>query len=132
MANIQLTPAGWQLTKTNRLKSPPYEKRPSEWYWENGHDVSKENEIFKPLAQVGDTIHIYGRGVSAGTVGKIINIGNEFYSGGCGYACDVEFLDGAIESEWLSYCIKITPDMLQEVKDFYINDGRASRIKVTW
>jgi hypothetical protein len=123
MAKLINTPAGWQLTKTNRLKAPVH-NRPVHV------DVKTHNYWGEPLAQLGEYV-LVGRSVSAGTIGRLVAVKDMWFQS-CGWGCKVEMLDGTMREEWQSWCFKITPDMLQEVKDFYINDGRAGRIKVSW
>lgn len=126
MKNITLTPAGFQLTKTGRLKAPPFK------------DINiypnidpMKNFAGHPIAQLGDVVARWGSGVSAGTVGKVTSVPKD--SGhALGFGFTVELLDGNTDMWWAVNSYVLTPAQLQEVKDFYINDGRASRIKVAW
>jgi hypothetical protein len=41
-------------------------------------------------------------------------------------------LSGEIKSTWVTYTLVIDYEAVQEVKDFYVADGRPERIKVSW
>lgn len=117
--------AFWVRTKTNRLKLPPTFKR-----------VDRQGETHtwcgQPLPRVGDYVHV-GSGVSAGTVGKVINIKTFKFSGQDGMiSIDVETLAGKIQQGWAIGSTVIDYAAVQEVKDFYIADGRPDRIQVPW
>lgn len=120
-------------TKTNRLKMPPHLKDVD---LDMGRGVSGTNWCGQVPAKVGDFIVRTGHGVSAGTVGKIIRLDNSWVKPENPHILDVsadlELLDGKIDTTWLWYLTVIDEAALQEVKDFYIQDGRPERIKVTW
>ena len=125
-------------TKTNRLKKPRFKEIAAD----NSND--RVNWIGQPHAQVGDYVYQAGPAISAGTVGKIVDIdadrierlNSQGHRIGTHYTMHtpvtIEFLDGKRNQLWLWYLAVIDASALQEVKDFYINDGRPDRIKVTW
>jgi len=49
-----------------------------------------------------------------------------------GPAIKIEMLSGEVKTEWVTYALVIDYAAVQEVKDFYIADGRPERIKVSW
>jgi hypothetical protein len=115
----------FEKTKTGRLKLPKSFKQTTErdpllnWY---GY----------PLAKIGDYVHA-GSGVSAGTVGRICSIKSlPIVNGPDMVYAEVECLDGKIQSPWLDQAIVLDYSAIQEVKDFYISNGRPERIKVRW
>ena len=128
----------FELTKTNRLKKPSYLKEVRD----EAND--RINCFGQPLAHVGDYVFLSGRGISAGTVGKIVdidvNFGVNMTAGGhqwtdhyaLGTPATIELLDGKTNKTWLYYLTVIDYAAVQEVKDFYINDNRSERIKVSW
>lgn len=123
-------------TKTGRLKSPAFKEV------DLADGLQGLNWRGQVAAKVGDFIHASGRGISAGTVGRITAIDTTTfaYKGGSrgeglhtiNTAATYERLDGTTDTTWLWYMTVIDYAAVQEVKDFYINDGRADRIKVTW
>jgi hypothetical protein len=125
----------WIRTKTNRLKAP-VKKALKEI------DVSgvKINWSGDPVAKVDDYVYMTGAGVSAGTVGRVVALedfgddsGKLIHSGNDHWwSAEVETLDGKINSGWLWTMTVLPYNAVQEVKDFYVNDGRPERIKVSW
>lgn len=125
-------------TKTNRLKRPPHLKEVDV----NIND--RQNWCGQPHAQVGDYVCKTGGTVSAGTVGRVISIDVDYIQRyiADGHQCSehytlgtpakIEFLDGTQDTIWLWYLTVIDYNAVQEVKDFYINDGRPERIAVNW
>ena len=129
----------FERTKTNLLKKPSHLKKVDSeindrWNW-----------CGQPHAQIGDYVLITGfSGVNVGTVGKVIDIHfNEIAElNAQGHQIDdhythntpatIEFLDGHIDEAWLWSLTVIDYNAVQEVKDFYINDGRVDQIKVSW
>jgi hypothetical protein len=124
-------------TKTNRLKRPNYQ--------EIAKDLNNDriNWHGQSLAQVGDYVYKRGTGISAGAVGKIISIDTNYCQKhyisrgkqvhyGMHTPATIEFLDGKRDLHWLWYLTVVDYSAIQEVKDFYINDSRPERIKVTW
>ena len=116
--------AFWERTKTNRLKRPSSIKK-ADPKWDSKYLPT--NWCGQKNAVVGDYVH-YDGSVSAGTVGKVIEIG----ANSLGYTAEVEMLSGKVEGCWLGALTVIDYAAVQEVKDFYINDGRPERIKVSW
>jgi hypothetical protein len=127
-------------TKTNRLTKPKLKQISHEQWTAN----DKLNWCGQPHAQPGDFVYLSGRPINAGTVGRIVDVdadyiknmtaqghsvGDHFSSG---TPAKIEFLDGNQHRTWLWYLTVIDAAALQEVKDFYITDGRPERIKVTW
>jgi len=127
--------AYWIRTKTNRLKAPVTKALKKV-------DVSgvKINWSGNPVAKVGDYVYMTGAGVSAGTVGRVICLedfgdgsGKDIHSGNTHWwSAEVETLDGESNNGWLWTLTVLPYNAIQEVKDFYINDGRPERIKVSW
>lgn len=122
--------AFWIRTKTNRLKAPVKKTLKKV-------DVSgiKINWCGEPVAKVGDYVYMTGAGVSAGTVGRVVSM-KDLGTSQPGYehwwSAGVETLDGNTNNGWL-WTLSVLPyNAVQEVKDFYINDGRPERIKVSW
>ena len=123
----------FELTKTNRLKKPSHLKTIKD------DKNDRINWCGQPCAQVGDYVFPTGSGISAGTVGRIIDI-EQGKSGAdrwgdhyaLGTLATIESLDGKTSNMWLWYLTVIDYSAVQEVKDFYINDGRPGRIKVSW
>lgn len=127
--------AYWTRTKTNRLKAPAKKALKKV-------DVSgvKINWCGDPVAKVGDYVYMTGAGVSAGTIGRVVSLedfgaaampnihsGNDHW-----WSAEVETLDGESNNGWL-WTLSVLPyNAVQEVKDFYIADGRPERIKVSW
>lgn len=126
----------WIRTKTNRLKAPVRKKLdvPDT----SGNSV---NWCGDPVAKVGDYV-LSGNSVGAGTVGRVVSLSNlgqsqpgfdqHYSSPKDWWAADVETLDGKISGGWLWAMTVIPYTAVQEVKDFYIADGRPQRIKVSW
>lgn len=124
-------------TKTNRLKMPPFKKV-------DNVDVTGTTIDWKgnPVAKIGDYVQRGGMGVSAGTIGRLVRTRNygssqpgfekHYGSPTDWWSGDVECLDGKTESGWLWAMTVIPYTAVQEVKDFYIADGRPERIKVDW
>lgn len=122
----------WIRTNTNRLKQP-FKKIPDTEIDISGTTV---NWCGQPVAKVGDYVHVSGS-VSAFTVGRIVKLedfgGN--ISGGAPnewWSARFETLDGKENTAWLWSVTVLPYNAVQEVKDFYTNDGRPSRIKVNW
>jgi hypothetical protein len=120
----------WIRTKTNRLKLPTRKKLESV-------DISGTtvNWCGEPVAKVGDYVYMSGATVSAGTVGRVLSL-KDYGTFQPGYehwwSAEVETLSGKINSGWL-WTLSVLPyNAVQEVKDFYIVDGRPERIKVSW
>jgi hypothetical protein len=120
-------------TPTGRLRAPK-SKRVNEDY--SGTVVT----VFGgPAPKIGDYV-LSSPGVSAGTVGRVTSIkdyGSGAYPGFIGapnfqWVCDYEGLDGKQHSMWAWALVVIPYSAVQEVKDFYIADGRPERIKVEW
>ena len=125
-------------TKTNRLKKPKFKTI------EIDQTSDRLNWCGQPHAQIGDYVCQQGPAISAGTVGKIVaidtgwlqrygiqgNIMGRHYS--LNTPATVELLDGKLDDIWLWYLTVIDASAVQEVKDFYINNGRPERIKVLW
>lgn len=118
-------------TPSNRLKLPATLIRvPFTDLIQSGTTI---NWCGMPVAKVGDYVHIYGSGVSAGTVGKLLSIENLSMEGHAPeWSGFIETLDGKIREQWLWAMTPLTEEALQEVKDFYIQDSRSKRIKVSW
>jgi len=125
----------WTRTKTNRLKAPAKKALKK-------IDVSgvKINWCGDPVAKVGDYVYMTGAGVSAGTIGRVVSLedfgdgsGKPIHSGNTHWwSAEVETLDGNTNNGWL-WTLSVLPyNAVQEVKDFYIADGRPERIKVSW
>ena len=120
----------WIRTKTNRLKKPTRKSLKK-------IDISGTtvNWCGDPVAKVGDFVCMSGAGVSAGTVGQVVALKDlgTFQPGyGIWWSAEIEALDGEIYNEWL-WTLSVLPySAVQEVKDFYIADGRPERIKVRW
>lgn len=116
-------------TKTGRLKMPKMDQRV---YYEDG-DVN-------PGVKVGDFVYIGGRSVSAGNIGRVTELKNYGTKGlmaghfvpEYNWHATAEMLDGSTDGTWLYATAVIPESAVQEVKDFYIQDGRPERIKVSW
>lgn len=119
----------WIKTKTGRLKKPPELKKVD--FDTRSYLV---NWCGQPLPSVGDYVHPNGS-VSAGTVGRIIEI-DKSWDNGSGDPLNIsgkmETLDGKIDSTWIWYMTVLPYEAVQEVKDFYIAAQRGDRIKVSW
>lgn len=124
-------------TPTGRLKLPKnLKKLPEDQLDTSGTTV---NWCGMPVPKIGDYVHI-GNGVSAGTVGRLISTkdfgqkANPNHSCGLDYwwSGEVETLAGTIEHSWIWGMTPLTAEAVQEVKDFYIQNGRPERIKVDW
>lgn len=102
-------------TKTGRLSAPK-------------NKLSYEEKIERPLPELGTFAH-KGRSISAGTVGKVIEVDTKSYGE---VLVRLEFLDGTTEGNWNWFTTPIPYEAVQEVKDFYVADGRPERIKVSW
>lgn len=115
-------------TKTGRLKLPKTFKKVTDLAgWGKTH-----NWCGQPLAKIGDYV-ISGNGISAGTVGRVKSLNNfNMHIGYDRWVGDVETLDGKINNAWTEWMTVINYNAIQEVKDFYIQDGRPERIKVDW
>ena len=129
----------FEKTKTNRLKKPSHLKEVDSqindrWNW-----------CGQPHAQIGDYVLSTGfGGISAKTVGKVTDIHFDYiaemnarghqigkhYTHGT--PATIQFLDGHIDQTWLWNLAVIDYNAVQEVKDFYINDGKIDQIKVCW
>lgn len=130
--------AYFEKTRSNRLKKPSHLQKV------DSSINDKWNWCGQPHAQIGDYVLITGGTVSAGTVGKVTDIQFNYIAEmnaqghqlGDHYTsmtpATIEFLDGHTEKTWLWYLTVIDSAAVQEVKDFYINDGRPGRIKVSW
>jgi hypothetical protein len=114
--------AYWDRTKNNRLKKPSFLKADTNW-----RKHLPTNWCGQTNATIGNYVHQDGS-VSAGVVGKIIQI----IPSAIGDIAEFETLSGEIKQCWLGACTVIDYDAVQEVKDFYIADGRPKRIKVFW
>jgi hypothetical protein len=121
--------AYFQKTATGRLKMPKMDQRV---YHKGDKDI--------PEIKVGDFVYMGGKSVSAGNIGKIVKLENHGTNGKYAghfvppndWHATAEMLDGTEDGTWF-YAIAVIPESaVQEVKDFYINDGRSERIKVTW
>jgi hypothetical protein len=124
-------------TKTGRLKAPRQLRNV-------GLGNDRLNWCGQPHAQIGDYISQTGSSISAGTVGKIIDIKFDYIADlnsqghqiGNHYTlhtpATIEFLDGHIDVIWMWYLTVIDYAAVQEVKDFYNAGGRPDRIKVSW
>lgn len=112
----------WIRTKSNRLKKPSFLKADPHWRKHFPTNWCGQNN-----ASIGDYVHQDGS-VSAGTVGRVIKITQT----SIGEGVEVEMLSGEIKLCWRGACTVIDYAAVQEVKDFYINDGRPDRIKVSW
>ncbi len=121
----------FERTKTNRLKKPKHIKTVREF----DKMISSSGQ---PLAKVGDYVFQHFLGISAGTVDKVIAIREELFKlqPSENYVLrtpvEVEFLDGERKLIWMWHLNVIDYSAIQEVKDFYLNEGRPERIKVTW
>jgi hypothetical protein len=121
----------WTRTKTGRLKKPAHLKAID--FETRSLSV---NWCGQPHPVVGDYVHVHG-GISAGTVGRITTISHEWATG-----CNkddplhihgiAELLDGTNGDTWIWYMTVLPYEAVQEVKDFYIAEGRPERIKVSW
>jgi len=125
----------WIRTKTNRLKAPA--KKALKKIDISGTTVNWSGD---PVAKVGDYVYMTGAGVSAGTIGRVVSLedfgdgsGKPIHSGNTHWwSAEVETLDGSTNNGWL-WTLSVLPyNAVQEVKDFYIADGRPERIKVSW
>ncbi len=120
--------AFWDRSKTNRLKKPANIKLDYSSF--DDKNPNKLNMYGQPIAKVGDYVFA-GNSPSGGTIGKIISVDHQNQCHG-GPAVEVEMLSGECKWEWVTYALVIDYAAVQEVKDFYIADGRPGRIKVTW
>lgn len=120
--------AFWDRSKTNRLKKPAHLKLGYSTF--DDKNPNKINMYGQPMARVGDYVFV-GNSPSGGTVGKVIAIDRKTQCHG-GPAVEVEMLSGERKWEWVTYALVIDQAAVQEVKDFYIADGRPERIKVPW
>jgi len=115
----------WIKTKTNRLKAP---KRSESAAFDSGltwEGLSKAN--------IGDYVYWYRTAISAGTVGRLVSLTKSTMPGkGNASWATVETLDGKTKEGWDWFLSVIDYSAVQEVKDFYISDGRPERIKVIW
>lgn len=120
--------AYWDRTKNNRLKKPAGVKLNfSTFDEENPDNITMYGQ---PFPEVGDYVFV-GNTPSGGTVGKVLSYKSDYECHG-GPAVEIEMLSGEIKTEWVTYALVIDYSAVQEVKDFYINDGRPERIKVSW
>ncbi len=112
--------AYFEHTKTGRLKKPPKVK--------TYHELDT-------MPKVGDFVQQMPP-VGAGTIGRVVALeashpyGREATQFDCYIV--VEFLDGHTDSAWAHNTWPLTYEAVQEVKEFYIQDGRPERIKVRW
>ena len=116
-------------TKTGRLKAPAFKEV------DLNEGLCGCNLRGQPAAKIGDYVFVSGRGISAGTVGRVIALDNTFNkqeSHTINVSATFERLDGTTDCTWLWYLTVIDYATVQEVKDFYVSDGRPDRIKVTW
>lgn len=128
--------AFWDRTKTNRLKLPKSIKLLQLPLKEAGPITT--TMYGQPFPTVGDFVWC-GSGISAGTVGKVIELKedirltsvvghNTIYR----YGVKIEMLSGEVKTDWINWAVVLDQSAVQEVKDFYIADGRPERIKVAW
>lgn len=121
-------------TKTGRLKAPPNLVDRNTQLALGLQGLNLRGQV---AAKIGDYVFFNGKGISAGNLGKVIKLTTYPIIGRdtvhtIDIAAEYELLDGTVTSTWLWYLTVIDAAAVQEVKDFYINDGRADRIKVTW
>lgn len=119
--------AFWDRTKNNRLKKPAGVKLAFSTFDEDNPEQLTMYGCKWPA--VGEFVFV-GNTPSAGTVGKVIQYGEYECHGGP--SVEIEMLSGEIKHEWVTYALVIDYAAVQEVKDFYITDGRPERIKVYW
>lgn len=121
--------AYWDRSKTNRLKKPKGVKLA---YMTDPDIINKTRTTFYgcPWPNLGDYVFV-GNSPSAGTVGRVRRYKTGYECHG-GPAIEIEMLSGDIKTEWVSYSLVIDYAAVQEVKDFYIADGRPQRIQVPW
>ena len=118
----------WQRTPKGRLKAPTFPKLSDEEFW--AINPFEETVHKTPLSKINEFVYIRESGISAGTVGKIVEIQS---MPNYGNHVKVQTLDGKIRLEKQPHCIVIPYSMVQEVKDFYIiEEKRPDRIKVDW
>lgn len=122
----------YALTKGGRLSRPKDLKEVDLDFGIQGF-----NWCGQVAAKVGDFINPTGRGISAGTTGRVLELTYRWVDDPAkpcttDISAKMEFLDGKTGTTWLWYLTVIDYSAVQEVKDFYINDGRSDRIKVTW
>jgi len=121
----------FDVTKTGRLKAPKRKSIPHDDFIKAYRTKNEVNVFGDPRVQVGDYVYTTGS-ISAGTVGKVIGFSEIPCSPEPMIFAEVELLSGDIKGQHSEYLVKCPYEAIQEVKDFYINDGRPSRIKVTW
>jgi hypothetical protein len=119
--------AYWDRTKNNRLKKPAGVKLNFSTFDEE--NPNKITMYGQPFPEVGDYVFV-GNTPSGGTVGKVLSY-TEYECHG-GPAIEIEMLSGEVKTEWVTYALVLDYAAVQEVKDFYIADGRPERIKVSW
>lgn len=120
--------AFWDRGKTNRLKKPKGMKLA--YLTDTNHMASTKTTMYGcPWPNVGDYVFV-GNSPSAGTVGRVRRYGTYICHGGP--AIEIEMLSGEIKTEWVTYSLVLDYAAVQEVKDFYIADGRPQRIQVAW
>lgn len=125
-----MTDKYWHTTKTGRLKAPPHKKL-------KVVDISgtRINFCGDLVVKVGDYVYSYGQGIGAGTVGRVMSLRDHAIlrqEPDPLWVAEIEYLSGEILSKWL-WTIAVVPyNAVQEVKDFYIANGRPERIKVSW
>lgn len=121
--------AFWDRSKTNRLKKPAGAKLA--YMTPEKETMSKKITFYGcPWPKIGDFVFV-GNSPSAGTVGRVRSYDTSFICNG-GPSIEIEMLSGEIKSSWVTYALVIDYAAVQEVKDFYIADGRPQRIQVPW
>lgn len=120
--------AFWDRSKTNRLKKPKGVTLAYSTF--DDKNPLKINMYGQPMAKVGDYVFV-GNSPSAGTVGVVRSVDRKICCHG-GPSIEVEMLSGEIKWEWVTYALVLDYAAVQEVKDFYIADGRPQRIQVPW
>ena len=120
--------AFWDRSKTNRLKKPAHYKLAYSTF--DDKNPNKINMYGQPMAKVGDFVFV-GNSPSAGTVGIVKKIDRQVRCHG-GPSIEIEMLSGKVDWAWITYALVIDYAAVQEVKDFYIADGRPQRIQVPW
>lgn len=123
--------AFFDVTKTGRLKAPKRSSIPHDDFIQAYRTPDEVNLFGDPMVQVGDYVYTTGS-ISAGTVGKVIGFSTIPCTPDPMLFAEVELLSGQIKGQHPEYLVKCPYEAIQEVKDFYINDGRSSRIKVIW
>lgn len=121
--------AFWDRGKTNRLKKPKQFKLA--YTTPDSITMGKKVTFYGcPWPAVGDYVFV-GNSPSAGTVGRVMAYDYSYICNG-GPSIEMEMLSGELKSTWVTYALVIDQAAVQEVKDFYIADGRPERIQVPW